>query len=48
MLRNLRQFFSSKTTSVVVVECRQCGTNVSQEVEECPQCGSGEIARYEM
>lgn len=48
MLRDLRQLLSVKTTPVVIIECRQCGTNVSQSDEECPQCGSNEIARYEM
>jgi uncharacterized OB-fold protein len=30
----------------VVVECRQCGTNLSPDADECPDCGSEEIGRY--
>lgn len=32
--------------SDVVVECRQCGTNLSPDTDECPECGSVEIGRY--
>jgi predicted RNA-binding Zn-ribbon protein involved in translation (DUF1610 family) len=32
--------------SDVVVECRQCGANLSPDTDECPECGSEEIGRY--
>lgn len=30
----------------MVVECRQCGTNISSDTDECPECGSDEIGCY--
>lgn len=30
----------------VLFECRNCGTEVSPEVEACPTCTSTEIACY--
>jgi hypothetical protein len=32
----------------LVVECRQCGSNVDPEAESCPVCNSTEIARYDI
>lgn len=32
--------------SDVVVECRQCRTNLSPDTDECPECGSVDIGRY--
>jgi len=32
----------------VVIECRQCGTNLESEVNECPKCGSEEIERFQI
>jgi rubrerythrin len=29
------------------VECRECGTNLTAEIEECPECG-GRVAVYEL
>lgn len=37
----------SRDRSVVIHECRACGTTVDQESETCPACGSEEIAVYE-
>ncbi len=30
----------------VVVECRQCGSNLPLNADECSECGSDEIGRY--
>jgi uncharacterized OB-fold protein len=30
----------------IVVECRQCGTNLGPGADQCPDCESGEIAYY--
>ena len=32
----------------LVVECRQCGSNVDPSAESCPVCDSTEIARYDI
>lgn len=32
----------------LVVECRQCGSNVGPGAESCPVCDSTEIARYDI
>jgi uncharacterized OB-fold protein len=32
----------------LVVECRQCGSNVDPGAESCPVCSSTEIARYDI
>ena len=32
----------------LVVECRQCGSNVDPSVESCPACSSTEIAQYDI
>jgi len=32
--------------SDVVVECRQCGTNLTPDTDECPECESDEIGHY--
>jgi uncharacterized OB-fold protein len=32
----------------LVVECRQCGSNVDPGAESCPVCDSTEIAQYEI
>ena len=32
----------------LVVECRQCGSNVDSGAEACPVCDSTEIARYDI
>jgi predicted RNA-binding Zn-ribbon protein involved in translation (DUF1610 family) len=41
----LARLFSGDDTEVVV-ECRQCGANLSTDAHECPDCGSDEIGRY--
>lgn len=41
----LSRLLSSDGTEVVV-ECRQCGANLSPDAEECPECGSDEIVRH--
>lgn len=30
----------------VVVECRHCGTTLSDNADECPECDSNEIGQY--
>ena len=35
-------------SSVVVCECRRCGTTVDPEVDRCPACDAAKIARYEL
>jgi hypothetical protein len=30
----------------VVIECRQCGTNLTPDTDECPECESDEIGHY--
>ena len=32
----------------LVVECRQCGSNVDPAAESCPVCDSTEIAEYDI
>ena len=32
----------------VIVECRQCGSNVAPAAESCPVCDSTEIAEYDI
>lgn len=32
----------------VVIECRQCGANVSSDPDECPECGGTEFCRFEI
>ena len=32
----------------VVVECRQCGSNVDPGADSCPVCDSAEIAEYDI
>jgi len=32
----------------LVVECRQCGSNVDPGAESCPVCNSTEIAQYDI
>jgi predicted Zn-ribbon and HTH transcriptional regulator len=32
----------------LVVECRQCGSNVDPDVDSCPVCDSTEIAQYDI
>jgi len=32
----------------IVVECRQCGTNLESDAVECPKCGSEEIERFQI
>ena len=32
----------------LVVECRQCDSNVDSGAELCPVCGSSEIAQYDI
>jgi uncharacterized OB-fold protein len=34
--------------TVVVVECRQCGTTVDPATDQCPMCGATELCRYEI
>ena len=34
--------------TVVVVECRQCGTTVNPATDQCPECEATEICRYEI
>jgi uncharacterized OB-fold protein len=34
--------------TVVVVECRQCGTTVDPATDQCPECGAVELCRYEI
>lgn len=37
-----------RSSTEVIVECRQCGTTVTQQTDSCPVCGADEIARYEI
>jgi predicted Zn-ribbon and HTH transcriptional regulator len=32
----------------LVVECRQCGSNVDPGADSCPVCDSTEIAQYDI
>jgi len=32
----------------LIVECRQCGSNVDSGAESCPVCSSTEIAQYDI
>ncbi|CCI69584.1 small CPxCG-related zinc finger protein [Natronomonas pharaonis DSM 2160] len=46
-LQRLKRVFTLTDRTVSVVECRQCGTSLTDETETCPECGSQEIACYE-
>jgi ribosomal protein L40E len=35
---------ASSDRATVHVECRQCGTTLSEDATSCPSCGSREIA----
>jgi predicted Zn-ribbon and HTH transcriptional regulator len=32
----------------LIVECRQCGSNVDPDADSCPVCDSTEIAQYDI
>jgi len=36
----------SSDGTVVVVECRQCGANLTPDADECPECESNDLVRY--
>jgi len=44
MIGTIRELFTPAT--VVVTECRQCGTTVDNTTISCPNCGADSIATY--
>ena len=37
-----------RSNGELVMECRQCGSNVDPNAESCPVCDSTEIAQYDI
>ena len=46
--RMFRRWLSTQSTPIVIDECRQCGTTLSDEVAQCPHCDSTSISHYEI
>jgi uncharacterized OB-fold protein len=45
LTRRLRRW---RQGTVVIDECRNCGTTLGEHLDSCPACGADEIARYEV
>lgn len=48
LARLVRRWVGPGPSATVVLECRRCGTSVTQGDESCPSCGAAAISRYEI
>jgi len=46
LLDKVKRLFADE--SVIVRECRRCGTSLSSDDDICPECGSTESAQFEI
>lgn len=46
--RTLQRWLLKLSEPIVINECRNCGTTLSDDVSHCPTCNSNDICHYEI